>query len=276
MRTGIRAFLVGEVLSTEAEPHHLLRTLVHGNAPFVKICGITTPEMAIACLEAGASMIGLVHYPPSPRHLDVARMREILDAVEPFLIHANRDVVLVVVDQLPEEIDSRINYLQVYGTIPSDALQRDDLPPSGIPVIKDKEAIAQLCNAACTAKSRGAGHTFVSGVAYLGYAPPRVESSCKCSHSSAAPSYYCLEISQGTLPGGNGVAWDWSLAQPFCKCFPTLIAGGITPENVAEVLRLAHPCGIDVSSGVESAPGVKDGDKVQRLMENVHRAIIGD
>jgi len=274
MRAGIRAFLVGEVLSTEAEPYNLLRTLVHGNAPFVKICGITSPETAIACFEAGASMIGLVHYPPSPRHVDVDRMGEILDAIEPFLEHASRDVVLVVVDQLPEEIDSRINYLQVYGNLQPDALQRDDLPPNGIPVIKDKETIAQLCNAACTAKSRGTRHTFLAGIAYFGYAQPQVESSCTCSQSSSSPSYYCLEISKGTMPGGNGAAWDRSLAKPFCECFPTLIAGGITPENVADVIRLAHPVGIDVSSGAESSPGVKDIEKVRRLIENVHKTII--
>jgi len=85
---------------------------------------------------------------------------------------------------------------------------------------------------------------------------------------------YALEISSGPLPGGNGIAWDWSLARPFCERYPTLLAGGITPENVAEAIRLARPCGIDVSSGVESSPGVKDIDKVKRLIENVHQTII--
>ena len=76
------------------------------------------------------------------------------------------------------------------------------------------------------------------------------------------------------MPGGNGIAWDWSIAWPFCERYPTLIAGGVTPENVAEVIRLANPDGIDVSSGVESSPGVKDIDKVKQLIENVHQAII--
>ena len=275
MRTGVRAFLIGESLSTQAEPYNLLRTFVHGNGASVKICGITTPETAIACFEAGASMIGLVYYPPSPRHVEGAQMSEILDAVEPFLLYAGRDAVLVAVDQLPEEIDSRINYLQVYGNIPMDALQREDIPTCGILVVKDKETIAHLCNAACAKQSCATGQTFNAGIVYFGYAPPRVESSCKCSHSSATQSYYCLEISEGTMPGGNGAAWDWSVAKPFCECFPTFIAGGIAPENVAEVIRLAKPYGIDVSSGVESTPGVKDMDKVRRLIENMHKAIIG-
>ena len=269
MRTGIRAFLVGEVLSTQAEPYNLLRTLVHGGGTFVKICGITTPETAIACFEAGASMIGLVHFPPSPRHRDVAQIREILDAVEPFLLHASRDVVLVAVDQLPEEIDPRINYLQVYGNISPDELRRDDLPSNGIQVIKDTETIARLCGA-CASKSCTTGLTFES--LYFGSVPKLESYSCNCQNS---PSYYVLEISEGALPGGNGIAWDWSQAKPFCERFPTLIAGGITPENVAEVIRQAHPVGVDVSSGVESSPGVKDMDKVRLLIENVHQVIIG-
>jgi phosphoribosylanthranilate isomerase len=76
-------------------------------------------------------------------------------------------------------------------------------------------------------------------------------------------------MSTGLLPGGNGAAWDWSMARPFCERFPTFIAGGITPENIADVIRFANPYGIDVSSGVESSPGVKDMDKVKRLIENV-------
>ena len=271
MPLGIRSFLIGESLSTQAEPHNLLRTFVYGKSCFVKICGITSPETALACFEAGASMIGLVYYPPSPRHVDVKQMEDILDAIEPFLLYAGRDAVLVVVDQLPETIDSRINYLQVYGNIEPDERERDDIPPSIIQVVKDDETIAQLCNA-CVAKSQATRQTFLSLL--YGFPPQGGEATCQCSHPSTSPAYSCLEVSQGPLPGGNGAAWNWSLAKPFCERFPTLIAGGITPENAAEVLRLANPCGIDVSSGVESAPGVKDLDKVKRLIENVHNASI--
>jgi len=269
MRIGIRTFLIGESLSTQAEPHDLLQNLIHGDGTFVKICGITTPETAVACFEAGASMIGLVHYPPSPRHVDVAKIHEILDAVEPFLLHENRDVVLVVVDQLPAEIDSRINYLQVYGNIKTEEQKRNDIPPCRIQVIKTHETIERLCNS-CATRPHVAGMTFEK--MYFVFGQHLAECSRQCSHSS--PSYYCLEISQGALPGGNGAAWDWSLAKPFCERYPTLIAGGITPENVAEAIHLASPCGIDVSSGVESAPGVKDMDKVRRLIKNVHKTII--
>ena len=200
----------------------------------IKICGITTPETAIACIEAGAGMIGLVHYPPSPRHIGVGQMREILDAVEPYLI-TGRDAVLVLVDQLPDEIDWRFNYIQPYGEI------RHDLPIKRISVVKDYSTFI---------------HIQESPVAAASELP-----------------LIALEMSQGLLPGGNGAAWNWSVARPFCERFTTIIAGGITPENVADVIRQANPYGIDVSSGVESAPGIKDMDKVKRLIENVHQII---
>ena len=201
----------------------------------IKICGITTPETAIACFEAGADMIGLVYYQPSPRHIAVAQMSEILDAVEPFKKNKHQ-TALVVVDQLPDkDVVSRFDYIQPYG------IMRSDIPIKRIHVVKDYETFTRLLEAPIT-----------SGTIHL----------------------HALEMSEGRLPGGNGAAWDWSLARPFCERYPTLIAGGITPNNVAEVIRLANPAGIDVSSGVESAPGVKDISKVKRLIENVHQAII--
>jgi phosphoribosylanthranilate isomerase len=189
----------------------------------IKVCGITTPGTAVACIKMGIGMIGLVYYPPSPRHVDIAQMREILDAVEPFRKFGHK-TALVVVKQLPDEkIVSRFDYIQSYGDKPLDILKDQ------ICVVRDLDSPLPLENA----------------------------------------PLYALEISTGILPGGNGAAWDWSLARPFCERYPTLIAGGITPENVAEVIRLAKPFGIDVSSGVESAPGVKDIGKVKRLIENI-------
>ena len=197
----------------------------------IKICGITTPKDAIACFNAGADIIGLVHYPPSPRHVDVEKIREILRAVEPW--RTSRYVVLVVVDQVPdEEIVSQFDFIQLYGDIQHGCSFRQ------IHVVKDYETFTRLLQ---SPPERDLERDFL---------------------------YYCLEMSEGRLPGGNGAAWDWSMARPFCERYPTFIAGGITPENVADVIRLAQPCGIDVSSGVESSPGVKDMDKVRRLIEN--------
>ena len=243
MQRGIRAFLVGESLSTaSADPtlwQHVYQLVVNVLKTFpVKICGVTSPETAIACIEAGAAIIGLVHYPPSPRHVDVAKIREILDAVSPFKKHGH-EAALVVVDKLPnKEIVSCFDWIQPYGTIPHDV----PLDPNQIiHVVKDFATFTHLLEL------------------------PR---------TTEGGPLHALEMSKGILPGGNGAVWDWSIARPFCERYPTLIAGGITPENVADVIRLANPFGIDVSSGVESSPGVKDMDKVKRLIENVHKAII--
>jgi len=232
MSAGIRSFLVGESLSVRPNDRSFLRQLVYGKYFVVKICGITSPETAIACLEAGADMIGLVHYPPSPRHISPSQIHEILVAVE--RAGLTQHIVLVVVDQLPDEIHPRIDYIQIHGKI------QPPVPMSGIHVVKDYETFTHLLKLPMETQSH----------------------------------LYVLEMSEGLLPGGNGEAWDWSLARPFCERYPTLIAGGVTPENVTDVIRLANPFGIDISSGVESAPGVKDMDKVKCLIDAVHLAMI--
>ncbi|MCL2348426.1 MAG: bifunctional indole-3-glycerol phosphate synthase/phosphoribosylanthranilate isomerase [Planctomycetaceae bacterium] len=249
MQTGIRAFLVGESLSrlgkgtSEYDKFLFLNNLVSGEGfVLIKICGITTPEMAVACLEAGANFIGLVHYPPSPRHVDTSRIREILDAVTSFW--RSSGAILVAVDQLPGEIDPRFSGVQIYKDFQPCDFERDLRSLIKIRGVNDYETFNRLLEPS----------------AILGQGMRNFR--------------YLLELSSGKLPGGNGAAWDWSLARPFCERYPTLLAGGITPENVAEAIRLARPCGIDVSSGVESSPGVKDISKVKQLIENVHQAII--
>jgi phosphoribosylanthranilate isomerase/indole-3-glycerol phosphate synthase/phosphoribosylanthranilate isomerase len=197
---------------------------------YIKICGITTPEMAQRCFEMGADMIGLIFYPPSPRHVDVSKIREILDAAEPFRQHKHQ-TVLVVVDSLPDEIDSRIDFVQLHGSVSG------NFSAKRIQVVKDRQTRDRLLN----------------------------ESATEISEDSL----YLLEMSKGVLPGGNGAGWNWSKAREFCKRFPAFLAGGITPDNVLDVITQAEPYGIDVSSGVEFSPGVKDFNKVQQLIKNV-------
>jgi phosphoribosylanthranilate isomerase/indole-3-glycerol phosphate synthase/phosphoribosylanthranilate isomerase len=197
---------------------------------YIKICGITTSEMARRCFEIGADMIGLIYYPPSPRHVEVSKIREILDAAEPFR-QQKRQTVLVVVDSLPDEIDSRIDFVQLHGSVSG------EFSAKRIQVIKD--------------------------------APTRDRLLSESATTILNDSFYLLEMSRGFLPGGNGMCWKWSEAKEFCKRFPTFLAGGITPDNVLDAITQAEPYGIDVSSGVEVSPGVKDFNKVQQLIAKV-------
>ena len=214
----------------------------------IKICGITSPETAIACFELGADMIGLVHYPPSSRHLDLPALADITRTVAP-LRKSGKKIVLLVVNKTEQKVmrildvcDRQFDFVQYYG---------------------DETETRQLEN-----------HVRV-------LRPVRDKATCSRLllqndvplHPTDTPRHV-MEMAPGLYPGGNGAAWDWSLARPFCERFPTLLAGGITPDNVAEVIQLANPYGIDVSSGVESSPGMKDMDKVKRLIENIRRAIL--
>ncbi|MDR0336460.1 MAG: phosphoribosylanthranilate isomerase [Planctomycetaceae bacterium] len=196
----------------------------------IKICGITTPESGQRCFDAGADMIGMVFYPPSPRHVDVSKIRKILNAVEPFR-QQQRKTVLVVVDSLPDEIDPRLDFVQLHGSASC------ELPIKQIRVVKNCQTRDRLLNQSAT--------------------------------KTLDDSFYLLEMSRGGLPGGNGTDWNWSEAKEFCERFPTFLAGGITPDNVFDVLAQTQPYGIDVSSGVESAPGIKDFNKVRQLIKNI-------
>ncbi|MDR0521911.1 MAG: phosphoribosylanthranilate isomerase [Planctomycetaceae bacterium] len=214
---------------------------------FIKICGITTPEDAAAVFKAGADCIGIVHYPKSPRHLTAAQMLPVLDAAEPFR-KQGRKTVLVAADAAATEITdilektgNRFDHVQVHRELTDDefsllsnGLLRHNTGLNIIRVIRTLETVQRL-------------------------------RQCS-SPSSLTARLYLLELSHGQLPGGNGKSWDWSAAKPFCQKFPTLLAGGITPENVADLLRQAEPFGIDLSSGVELSPGRKDIEKVRKMI----------
>ncbi|MDR0870917.1 MAG: phosphoribosylanthranilate isomerase [Planctomycetaceae bacterium] len=217
---------------------------------FIKICGITVPEDAAAVLEAGADFIGVIHYPKSPRHLTAAAMLPVLHTAEPFR-KRGRKTVLVAADSTTEDIiklldavECKFDYVQIhreltedeYGSIAARLNEKHKIQI--IRVVRTLETVQRLF-----------------------------------SSSSFSSVPYLLELSHGRLPGGNGKDWDWSAAKPFCQKFPTLLAGGITPDNVLEAVRQAEPFGIDLSSGVELSPGRKDIEKVRKVITMVKSII---
>jgi len=200
----------------------------------VKICGITRTQDARAAAEAGADAIGLVFYPPSPRYVSVERAVEIRDALPPFL-----QTVALFVNADGAQV------AQVIGRVHPAMLQfhGDETPEFcaqfGLPYVK-----------ACRVRPG------VDALAYL----QRYARAAAWLLDSFVPEY-----------GGVGERFDWSLA-PRNVAKPLILSGGLDAGNVGEAVRRVHPWGVDVSSGVESAKGIKDAAKMAAFIAEVRNA----
>ena len=198
----------------------------------VKICGITRPEHARAAAGAGADAIGLVFYEPSPRFVSVARAHAVCAALPPLV-----SVVGVFVNPAPREIEAAVDAL------PVDLLQfHGDEPPA-------------LC--------AGAGKPYVKAVRVRSRADV-VDAAARYPDARAL----LLDAHHDALWGGTGKRFDWSEA-PGDVGRPLVLSGGLTPENVAGAIRLVRPFAVDVSGGVESAPGEKDPERMERFLREV-------
>jgi len=200
----------------------------------IKICGITRKDDARAAARAGADAIGLVFYPQSPRYLSVERAVEIRDALPPFV-----QAVALFVNPDAAQV------AQVIGRVLPAMLQfhGEETPEFcgqfGVPYIK-----------ACRVKP---------GVDLLEYLRPFSRAAAWLLDSHV-PEY-----------GGVGESFDWSLV-PAAAEHPLILSGGLARENVAEAIRSVRPWGVDVSSGVESAKGIKDAAKIAAFIAEVGNA----
>jgi phosphoribosylanthranilate isomerase len=208
-----------------------------GAAPLrtrVKICGITRAPDALAAADAGADAVGLVFYPPSPRFVSVERAREIRDALPPFV----QTVALFVNADAAQvaQVIGRVHpaMLQFHGDEPAQFCAQ-----FGLPYVK-----------ACRVKP---------GVDALEYLRP-FSGAAAWLFDSYVPEY-----------GGVGESFDLSLL-PRSPGRPVILSGGLSRENVAEAIRRVRPWGVDVSSGVESAKGLKDAAKIAAFIAEVRNA----
>jgi phosphoribosylanthranilate isomerase len=209
----------------------------------VKICGLSTPETLDAALDAGAGMVGFMFFPASPRHLSLGAARDLAARVKG---RAQKVAVSVDADDAALEncIDAvRPDLLQLHGN-ETTARIRDIKAKFGVPVMKviAVEAAADLA-------------------AIAGYAAV----ADRILFDTRAPK-------DATRPGGLGVPFDWRLLENLKLAVPYMVSGGINAANVAEALRLTRAPGVDVSSGVESAPGVKDIALIRAFIAAVREA----
>jgi phosphoribosylanthranilate isomerase len=195
----------------------------------VKICGVTTESDALLCALAGASAIGLNFVPSSPRRIDVARARAIARAVRgrTLIVGVVADMEVAAMRALLK--DAELECLQLHG---------EESPATLATLLPHAYKALRVASAADVREARAYG----------------------------GPYLLVDARAEGAL-GGTGKTFDWSLVSELARQRKITVAGGLTPENVADAIRTVRPYCVDVASGVESAPGVKDAAKVKAFIE---------
>jgi phosphoribosylanthranilate isomerase len=195
----------------------------------VKICGVTRPGDVAAAVAAGAAYVGLVFFPRSPRHLQIETARELAVAVPPGIAK-----VALVVDADDPAIDA------ILARVPIDMLQlHGHEAPERVTALRARHGLPVM---------KAVGVATADDL-------PALDDYARVADQILVDA---RPATDAALPGGNGVAFDWRLVAGRRWPVPWMLAGGLTPANVAEALRLTGARQVDVSSGVEAAPGVKD------------------
>jgi phosphoribosylanthranilate isomerase len=209
----------------------------------VKICGLSAPETLDVAIEAGADMLGFVFFPASPRHLSYAAARRLAQQVRGRALK-----VALSVDAAEDELSAMIealqpDYLQLHGSESPESV-RETRRRFGIPIIK------ALPISAPADVARMANYVNVADRLIFDARPPQA----------------------ATRPGGLGQRFDWHLLEHIDTDKPIMLSGGLDATNVAEALRITRAGGVDVSSGVERVPGVKDAEKIRAFVAAVRAA----
>jgi phosphoribosylanthranilate isomerase len=199
----------------------------------VKICGLKTAEAVDAALAAGADMVGLVSFPASPRHVDATTAAALADRAR-----GRAEIVLLTVDADDAALAGlvsaiRPDWLQLHGKE----------SPERVSAVRRRFGLAVM-------KALG-----VREAGDLAVVPGFAAVADRLLFDAKPPR-------DATRPGGNGLSFDWRLLAALDPAVPFMLSGGLGPETVAEAVRLVRPFGVDVSSGVERAPGEKDVDLI--------------
>jgi phosphoribosylanthranilate isomerase len=197
----------------------------------IKICGLSGEEGVDAALEAGADFIGLMLFPPSPRNVSLDRAAALAARVR-----GKAKIVAVTVDADDALIAAIANHLR------PDLIQLHGKETPG------RVSVVRATTGLSTMKVFGVA-TRADFAAHADYATDRLLLDAKPPKDASRP-------------GGHGVAFDWSILADFSPSVPWFLSGGLDPKNVVSALRATRAPGVDVSSGVETAPGQKDAEKI--------------
>jgi phosphoribosylanthranilate isomerase len=201
----------------------------------IKICGLSTPETVDAAVDAGATHVGLVHYPPSPRHVSIeqaaALRRRVPERVK---------VVLLLVNEQPKPTAEAIQAVR------PDVVQfHGGETPEWLALLRQ--------------------HTHLE--IWKAYGLRDAEGLERAARYKDAAHRILFDAPAKQLPGGNGLAVDWSLLTGHRHVMPWGLAGGLNPDNVAEAIERTGAPLVDASTGLESAPGVKDVDRIRAFVQ---------
>ena len=208
----------------------------------IKICGIKTPALLEAAIESGADMVGFMHFERSPRYVDLETLQELISVargrIETCVVLVNPDnsTVMEVAALSPD-------WIQLHGPE----------TPHRVEAIRDEAGIAIL-----KAVSIGTAED-VAGVAAFAEVADRLLLDAKAPKGA-------------DRSGGNGVTFDWNLLKALDPALGFMLSGGLTPDTVGDAIRQVRPMGVDVSSGVETAPGVKSAALIRSFTAKARQA----
>lgn len=208
----------------------------------IKICGIKTPALLEAAIEAGADIVGFMHFERSPRHVDLEVLQELISTargrVETCVVLVNPDnsTVMEVAALSPD-------WIQLHGPE----------TPHRVEAIRDEAGIAII-----KAVSIGSAED-VASVAHFAAVADLVLLDAKAPKGA-------------DRSGGNGVTFDWTLLKALDPELGFMLSGGLTPDTVGDAIRQVRPMGVDVSSGVETAPGVKSAELIRSFTAKARQA----
>ncbi len=208
---------------------------------FVKICGLNDEASVDAAINDGADMLGLVFFEKSPRHVTLSeaetlatRVREISDKVAITMLLVNpKDSVL---DDVMKAV--RPDFIQLHGSE----------SPARVEWIQNAYHVRVI-------KAVGVAH------------PDDIHAAMAYDGVANQILFDAKPTTDKDLPGGNGLAFDWTILEGLSERLPYMLSGGLTPDNVGDAIRLTGAPAVDVSSGVEIRPGAKDPELIRRFIQ---------